>query len=591
MISIRNLLVALIALKLGYLAVELAFNGQLVLTLSRGAAARDVHAIEFYGRIFSGLAAGLLALRFAVQEREQRGSPGINLVQIVLLVVVPAVFVFFAQKAFVNWAAAQSDPATRQSAQRMTLLAAALSATDAVPAIQGFGRADLTPAETTTLRALLGSSLYFSPKSLRFAADHQETLIAAATGGDQAKDLCRRYATAASAFTDLYNKVYREANVQLSAALTRGSAPVPPRAGMRAHDTRPRLMTPQERWDLNNEQFYKMLQSVFGSGPDRLLNYNYNKTSQMIFGHFVDPTEFCEGDGSLDRPPQCPGSRAFVDQKVTTLRQARQSATTTPTTPGASSLESTARARFDDAMRRSPIGAAVPPGLSIEQFEQQPAVQRYLAGEMKAFGALPTGTLSMGWSCSTVATTFFAPSLRERGNARQASFADGAAYARHGRDAVRTLLTPIMSLGLSMFFGLLNLAGLLVLIALKILPPARGAKASFLRRKWPTLANLAILLLIVALPFATRAGLSRHSGYDALMSAPTAQPAATALKPVVAWILRVQPEMLPVTRQAAKLVFPERLQISEPTYDRLRALDRSVIGFLPGGEDMKAGSE
>lgn len=590
MISLRNMLVALIALKLGYLAVELAFNGQLVLTLSRGAAARDVHAIEFYGRIFSGLAAGLLALRFAVQSHETRGLPGIGLARVFVLVLAPAVVVFFAQKAFVNWAAAQSDPATRQSAQRMTLLAAALSATDKMPAIQGFDRANLTASEATTLRALLGSSLYFSPKSLRFAVDQQETLIAAASGGDQAKDLCRRYASAATAFTDLYNKSYREANVQLSAALAGGSGARPPHPGA-APSTKLRLMTPQERWDLNNEQFYKMLQTVFRSGPDRLLAHNYRKTSEMMFGRLVEPTEFCEGDGGLDRPPQCPASRAFVDGKIDSLRQAPRMPGPPSSGKGSASLEDAARARFDDAMRRSPLGAAIPPGLDIEQFERQPAVQRYLADQLKAFGSVPAGTLSMSWSCSTVASKFFAPALRERGNARQSSFADGAAHARSGRDAVRTLLTPIMSLGLSMFFGLLNLAGLFVLIALKFLPATRNAKAGLLRRKWPTFANLAILLAIVVLPFATHAGLARHTGYEPLMSTPATQPAVAVLKPIVDWILRVQPEMLPVTRAAAKAVFPERLHISDQTYDRLRDLDRSVIGFLPGGEDMRSEAE
>lgn len=583
MIALRNMLAALIALKLVYLAAELAFNGQLVLTLSRGTAARDVHAIELYGRIFSGLAAGLLVLRFAIQSREQSGRPGIHLVQVLLLVALPAVFVFFAQKAFINWAAAQSDAATRQSAQRMTLLAAALSASDRVPAIQGFDQSHLTPAQTTTLRALLGSSLYFSPRSLRFAAANQETLVQAAAGGDEAKALCRQYAHAATGFTALYNEVYRAANVQLSTALTRGSAPQLPRgqAG-RAPGSGPRLMTPQERFDLGDEQFYKLLQTHFRGGPDRLLAYNYRNASQMMFGRLVDPTEFCENTGDPDRPPQCPGSRAFVDEKVAAFRQGGR-------TQASPSLDQAARARFDDVMLRSPIGAPVPPGLAIGEFERHPAVQRYLAQQMKEFGSVPAGPLSMGWKCSTVVAKFFAPSLRERGNARQQSFADGARYARNGRDAVRTLLTPVMSLGLSLFFGLLNLAGLFLLITLKFWPPARDPKAGFLRRHWLRLANIAIVVLVLALPFATRAGLSRHPGYDLLMSVPTSGPAAAVLRPIVAWILRVQPEMLPLTRTAANMVFPERLRISEKTYDALRALDRAVIGRLPGGEDMNPG--
>jgi len=591
MVSIRNLLGALIALKLAYLVVELAFNGQLVLTLSRGAAARDVHAIEFYGRIFSGLAAGLLMLRFAVQSRERRGSPGIGIGRIVLLLLLPAVFVFFAQKALVNWAAAQSDPATRQSAQRMTLLAAALSASDKVPEVQGFDPAGLTGPEATTLRALLGSSLYFSPKSLRFAVDRQEALIAAAAGGDQSRDLCRRYAQAGAQFTELYNNVYREANVQLSRALVPRAGAASPSAGRRQPDSHPRLMTPQERWDLSNEQFYKMLQTVFHSGPDRLLAHNYRRTSEMMFGRLVEPTEFCEGEASLDRPPKCPGSRAFVDAKVSEMRRGPPTPAASGSRPGASPVEAAARTRFDEIMQRSPIGAAVPPGLTIDQFERQPAVQRYLAGQMKAFGHVPSGTLSMGWSCKTVAAKVFTPQLRARGNARQASFADGAVHARDGRDAVRTLLTPIMSLGLSLFFGLLNVAGLFVLLALKILPAAGAGQAGFLRRNWTTLANAAILALVLALPFAAPAGLSRHPGYEPLMSSPATQPAVAVLKPVVDWILRVQPEMLPVTRAAAGVVFPERLHIDETSYGHLRDIDRAVIGWLPGGEDMHAEGE
>ena len=138
MVPLRFVIIVLLLVKPVYLLYECAFNGHLVSALSRGATSDDIHAIEIFGRTFSGLAFGMIVLRAKAQLLSDKGIHDINLWRALSIVLAVAIFVFFAQKALVNLAAAQSNAATRQAAQRIAVLFSAHNRSDRPLSVSGF---------------------------------------------------------------------------------------------------------------------------------------------------------------------------------------------------------------------------------------------------------------------------------------------------------------------------------------------------------------------------------------------------------------------------------------------------------------------
>lgn len=109
-----------------YLLFELAFNARLLDVVGGTASIDQVHNIEVYGRMLSGVAAALVALQvLLVKEARFAGFP-VRWVRISILCVAVAATVYFALQALVNTLVANSSPEFRRQALNVVLVQRAL---------------------------------------------------------------------------------------------------------------------------------------------------------------------------------------------------------------------------------------------------------------------------------------------------------------------------------------------------------------------------------------------------------------------------------------------------------------------------------
>lgn len=619
MVPLRYVIIAILFLvKPIYLLYECAFNGHLVTALSSGATAEDIHAIEIFGRTFSGLAFGMIVLRAKAQLLSDKGIHDINLWRALSIVLAVAILVFFAQKALVNLTAARSDAATRQAAQRIAVLFSAQNRSARPLSVSGFDFGVGSNYDKTVFTALAGATLFFNKATQSFILDNRATIATYVAYYSSDRDtLYKAYVKLRDKFENELFDGYRTANARLREAHinARNNAEnqyqllvAESDESLKRHP--PHATRNEERYRLSPDEFYKLLQTYYLRPENGYTYRQYHKSSIHTFGRVVDPQEFCQGE-------TCPGDRAFVNAKVSSLLHGGNSGagaaledgtTATPReeiarglakakgvdlppnwhlgdknvflTSAESSIRKQANDAFADQMRRSPIGAAIPPGLSITKFEAHPAVQTYLGRVFKeSFKSVPRGALSTRWDEATVTEKLFVPALQDSISAPASDFANGERLARQGRDAVRLLLTPVISLTLSLFFGLFSIYGLVMLSLSQFKFRLNGIATHGL--------NATVFLSIAVVPFIFTMGLAKYPGYNALIEAsiPGYQ---KPFKYAVAWVVRIQPAILPISQSAAALLFQNELLFGSDAYARLRRLDKIVIGWLPGGEDMEA---
>jgi len=617
MVPLRFVIIVLLLVKPVYLLYECAFNGHLVSALSRGATSDDIHAIEIFGRTFSGLAFGMIVLRAKAQLLSDKGIHDINLWRALSIVLAVAIFVFFAQKALVNLAAAQSNAATRQAAQRIAVLFSAHNRSDRPLSVSGFAFDVGSNYEKTVFTALAGAALFFNKATQEFILDKKRLIATYVAYYSPDRDtLYKTYVQLQDKFeTELFDG-YRTANIRLREAHIAANTNAEnayqrllAESQQSINQQHPYAARKEERYRLSTNEFYKLLQVYFQSRGDLSISRKYAKSSLYTFGRIIQPEEFCQGE-------TCPGDWDFVNAKVSRLLHGDNSdAGSTPedgptATPreaiarglakaqgidlpahwhledkdvflkyAESSLRKQANDVFADQIRRSPIGAALPPGLSMQKFEAHPAVQTYLRRLFKeSFQSVPRDALSTRWDAATVNEKLFIPALQDSISAPADDFANGSRLARQGRDAVRLLLTPVISLTLSLFFGLFSIYGLVMLSLGQFNFRLRGITTHGL--------NVTIFLLIAVLPFLFTIGLAKYPGYKALSEASIPgyqQPFRYA----VAWVVRIQPAILPISQRAAAILFQNEPLFGSAAYANLRRLDKLVIGWLPGGADME----
>lgn len=116
--------VQLIVLTAVYLLFELGFNARLLDVVGGGASADQVHRIETYGRLLSGIAAALVVLQLLMLRRARTGSPAI--IGIAFWCLVTVGLVYGGLQLFVDTLVARSTAEFRRQSLNVVLVQQAL---------------------------------------------------------------------------------------------------------------------------------------------------------------------------------------------------------------------------------------------------------------------------------------------------------------------------------------------------------------------------------------------------------------------------------------------------------------------------------
>ncbi len=221
-------------------------------------------------------------------------------------------------------------------------------------------------------------------------------------------------------------------------------------------------------------------------------------------------------------------------------------------------VQSLAEAEWEEESE-SVFGTSIEPMHSYEAFEAHPAVQSKLQEELDRSA---DERVRLTLNREEFRQAFIVPEVEARIERTEealrdpARYADGEELEADGREAMRGLWVPAISLSLSLFFGLLGTVK--VIISLVMISfrrplsgrPMLGVTATVIL--WGTLG-----LALIAGPFASENRLTRSELYEAYQAelVQTAPLRSFALE----WLLRAQPLIAPVGERIAALA-PDRLR-------------------------------
>lgn len=191
------------------------------------------------------------------------------------------------------------------------------------------------------------------------------------------------------------------------------------------------------------------------------------------------------------------------------------------------------------ASAESEFGVAIPPRLSSEDFVQHAAVQGPLREALQLdAGAAP---VAVDLSQRAFRDEVLVPQIerqlekdRARILARTAYFADGEPYAEDGKQFVRGVLIPPVAMGLSLLFGLLNLASL----------GAVALSRSGLPKLAVTAGKTVFVSLVVLAPLVASSEIASSAPFEKIVN--ETQESLGVGRYYVVWLTSLQPVVYPL---------------------------------------------
>ncbi|MBS9405450.1 hypothetical protein KG088_17740 [Halomonas sp. TRM85114] len=194
--------------------------------------------------------------------------------------------------------------------------------------------------------------------------------------------------------------------------------------------------------------------------------------------------------------------------------------------------------RFID-QAKSRFDAAIPPELGTEAFIAHPGVQLPLKEALGVESRTTPVPLNLSEKAfrDTILVARIEQSLaaeRARLMVKTAYYADGEPYAEDGKLYVRSVLIPPVAMGLSLFFGLLNLVSLLAISFNKF---GMGHRAAATGR-------YVLLAIIIVLPIAFSSQIAQTAPFQRIVE--ETQESLGWGRYLVVWLTSLQPAIYPI---------------------------------------------
>lgn len=460
-----------------YLILELGFNARLLDVAGGVPDAVALDGVELYGRALSGVGAALLLWKLFFPKSTHRFS-----LFLCCLLTVPGVFL--GQRALIDALVENSSGEQRKRADLMTTLRwAAQKSTVQFPGLDLTDEVKTSP-EGKTLFAVFPALFYSADRVHQSVTKHLTALVDAtvrAQVGPASYTYDEVYLPLTSEIRRLYDEKYMPTSKKLTSAVT--AEENPELAWLEyVHELRRRRINPTNP----SPRQYKAV-------VDRLAKK----------GLYV-PNDFKLNDEAAFKESH-PANRHF--QKF--------------------------------ASQELGFRSQIKPGLSWETFRRHEDVQALAAQTLrKEFRGLTLlGPLELGATKRTYKTDVYEPMIEQFVTYRVKSLtADPRLYVSHpelrnsGRNAVRSLLVPPIALGFSLFFGLLNLVGLVA----SLVPSARGK----------LIARCGLIAAVITLPFYATNSITSSAGYTTLNAVLEKEGIAQAH--ALRWLMGAEPVAYPV---------------------------------------------
>lgn len=610
-----------------YLPFEFMFNASLVGVIAAGASVERLHGLELLGRSLSSMAGTFIAWRFVIRRVSHQWVSAALFAS--FMVVFP--IVFFGQKAVVNSIADRATDEQRYVATLMRFLPVAIRA-GKVRTFE-FAADERDPA-ATTFRALGSSALFFSPTAYRdiesqigtFA--YNEAIHRTFSGGTD------RSWKAYTGYRDQLIALYgangpgkpEGTYLQASTALEEAKQTPEVVAERLWHEVNREVAqawqtardTPRGREaDARLPELYNGLLQYFHLKSSAFRRSAVSRYDRQMIGTFhrsVPDTTWCEDD------THCPGSYEFVESKAKELagvdsqtatgqfdldspqmaRIARERLRSRGIVLADSwrlsdkdafmavaipAVRSESQAQYEKLMRRAFGNASIAPGLSFDAFERQAAVQSSLRNRLERSLSipLPPGPVSVMWTRAEFERRIVrsaSDSLQRAMVGPVASYADGGEREGVGRQSVRLILIPVISIALSLYFSLTNVVSVLTMLPAQI--------AASLNRAMGMIFVVASLVVIPLLPFLAPMGLANTDGYR-MWSEHTRAATLEERLPIlpVKWVFRLEPVVLPRGQQLIARLGEPGFALHTQGYCNLTRIDRLFIGWIRGSDRVE----
>ncbi|KFZ39040.1 hypothetical protein HR45_01185 [Shewanella mangrovi] len=217
----------------------------------------------------------------------------------------------------------------------------------------------------------------------------------------------------------------------------------------------------------------------------------------------------------------------------------------------ASKVKQEADQRWRNEMAKR--GLSLPINLTWQQFQLHPSVQRKIAARM---GDLYVDNIHADWNQANFKQYVLEPNIQKRTTQYLAmlkeaeqEFADGGKYAEHGKQALRSVIIPPISMSLSLFLICMTLLKLPLKTAeLFIKPSDNASERTKVKRITMTSLKFLPLLLLISLP-----PLLVHNRYTARSDSPVnyflgkvTESSNPLFSYALRWTLHVQPLLHPL---------------------------------------------
>lgn len=460
-----------------YLILELGFNARLLDVAGGLPDAEALDGVELYGRILSGFGAALLLWKLFSPKSTRRFG-----LFFCCLLVVPAVFI--GQRALIDALVENSSGEQRKRADLVTTLRwAAQKSTVQFPGLDLADEVKSSP-EGKTLFAVFPALFYSADRVHRAVTKQLDALVDAtvrAQVGPADETYQAAYLPLTSEIRRLYDEKYMPASKKFASAMT--SEQSPDHAWYEyLHELRRRRINPASP---SQRQYNAVVDRLQRKGFYVPYNFKLNDEATFKDSH--------------------PASRRFAEE----------------------------------ASQEMGFRTRIKPGLSWEKFRRHEDVQALAAKSLRQNfpGLLLLGPLELGATKGDYKKMVYEPMIDQFVTYRVNSLtADPQMYVNHpdlsrsGRNAVRSLLVPPIALGFSLFFGLLNLGGLVA----SLVPSARGQ----------VLARYGLIAAVITLPFFATNSITSSQGYATLNSVLEKEGIAQAH--ALRWLMGAEPMAYPV---------------------------------------------
>ncbi|MGM0767247.1 MAG: carboxypeptidase regulatory-like domain-containing protein [Pseudomonadota bacterium] len=220
----------------------------------------------------------------------------------------------------------------------------------------------------------------------------------------------------------------------------------------------------------------------------------------------------------------------------------------------ASKVKQEARARWNAEVKER--GVDLPPNLSWQKFQLQPDIQKRIREEMGTYYVSPT---YVDWNRKTFKEKILDPAvsrkvreIQQTLDAQQATFADGGQNEQQGKEMLRAIVIPPISMGLSLLLVILTLVklpGKYLSVVVQRMPKQRAQAEE--SRKISLITKMGksavITTLVFTLPlFAWNSDYTEEGSTVHYFLEKTAQSGSQATRFALTWVLHAQPAMHPV---------------------------------------------